>query len=108
MTDFERYVLEEHVEDFNDSIISRRELLRRVTLITGSLAATVTILEVMGCGSVPSGTPAAPVSRSSSTPRPFATPPAAATTDGITVKPDDPRIKEETLAVKGVDNASLI
>ncbi|HXM55893.1 MAG TPA: dienelactone hydrolase family protein [Candidatus Dormibacteraeota bacterium] len=108
MTDFERYVLNEHVEDFNDGIISRRELLRRVTLITGSLAATVTILEVMGCGSTPSGTPAQPVSRASSTPQPFATPPASPTTDGITVQPTDPRIKEETLAVKGQDGASLI
>jgi carboxymethylenebutenolidase len=108
MTDFERYVLEEHVEDFNDSIISRRELLRRVTLITGSLTATLAVLETMGCGSVPSGTPAQPVSRASSTPQPFATPPAAPTTDGITVQPTDPRIKEETLAVKGVDGVSLI
>ena len=108
MTDFERYVLEEHVEDFNDGIISRRELLRRVTLITGSLAATLAILEVMGCGGVPSNAPAQPVSRASSTPQPFATPPASPTTDGITVQPTDPRIKEETLAVKGQDGASLI
>jgi carboxymethylenebutenolidase len=108
MTDFERYVLEEHVEDFNDGIISRRELLRRVTLITGSLAATVAILDVMGCGSTPSGTPASPVSRSTSTPQPFATPPAQPTTDGITVQPTDPRIKELTLAVSGADGASLM
>lgn len=108
MTDFERYVLDEHVEDFNDGIISRRELLRRVTLITGSLAATLAILEVMGCGSVPSNAPAQPVSRESSSPQPFATPPASPTTDGITVQPTDPRIKEETLAVKGQDGASLI
>ncbi|HEY4028479.1 MAG TPA: dienelactone hydrolase family protein [Candidatus Dormibacteraeota bacterium] len=107
MTDFERYVLEEHVEDFNDGIISRRELLRRVTLITGSLAATTAILTAMGCGSVPSGTPAAPVSRTSSTPQPYATPPAAPTTDGITVQPTDPRIKELTLAVKGQDGVAL-
>jgi carboxymethylenebutenolidase len=108
MTDFEKYVLEEHVEDFNDGIISRRELLRRVTLITGSLAATTTILTAMGCGSVPSGTPATPVSRASSTPQPYATPPATPTTDGITVQPTDSRIKEQTLAVKGQDGASLI
>jgi carboxymethylenebutenolidase len=108
MTDFERYVLEEHVEDFNDSIISRRELLRRVTLITGSVAATLTLLDVMGCGSVPAGTPAAPVSRTSSTPQPFATPPAAATTDSITVQLTDPRIKEETLTVNGRDGAAMI
>jgi carboxymethylenebutenolidase len=108
MTDFERYVLEEHVEDFNDGIISRREMLRRVTLITGSLAATLSILDVIGCGSTPSGTPAAPVSRASSTPQPFATPPAQATTDGITVQPTDPRIKEETLPVYGADGAQLM
>ncbi len=108
MTDYERYVLEEHVEDFNDHIISRRELLRRVTLITGSLAATLAILDSMGCGSLPTGEPAAPVSRESSTPQPFATPPASPTTDGITVKPDDPRIKETTLEVKGRDGATLI
>jgi carboxymethylenebutenolidase len=108
MTDFEKYVLEEHVDDFNDGIISRRELLRRVTLITGSITATVAILETMGCGSAPSGTPAQPVSRATSTPQPFATPPPSPTTDGITVQPTDPRIREETLAVKGLDGASLI
>jgi carboxymethylenebutenolidase len=108
MTDFERYVLEEHVEDFNDGVISRRELLRRVTLITGSLAATVTVLEVMGCGGQPSGTAATPKSRTSSTPMPFATPPAQPTTDGVTVQPSDPRIKVETVTVKGADGAQLI
>jgi carboxymethylenebutenolidase len=109
MTDFERYVVTEHVEDFNDGIISRRELLRRVTLITGSAAATVALLDMMGCGAQPSGPPAAPVSRSSSTPQPFATPPATPTgVDGVTVKPDDPRIKVETLAVKGKDGADLM
>jgi carboxymethylenebutenolidase len=108
MTDFERYVLEEHVEDFNDGIISRRELLRRVTLITGSLAATLTILDVMGCGTQPSGPPAKPVSRAKSAPLPFATPPATPTKDGVTVQPIDSRIKVESIAVKGADGKSLI
>jgi carboxymethylenebutenolidase len=108
MTDFERYVLEEHVEDFNDGVISRRELLRRVTLITGSLSLSLAALEAMGCGSAPSGSPAAPQSRASSTPQPFATPPAQPTTDGITVQPTDSRIKVQTLAVQGTDGASLI
>jgi carboxymethylenebutenolidase len=108
MTEFERYVVEEHVEDFNDNLINRRELLRRVTLVTGSMAATLTLLEAMGCGSEPatsstptprSGTPAA---------QPFATPPAAPTTDGVTVPESDPRIKVEALAVKGADGASLM
>src|SRR5262249_36199595 len=108
MTDFERYVLEEHVEDFNHHIISRRELLRRVTLITGSMAAPLALRETMGCGGLPSGRAASPVSRASSTPQPFATPPAQPTTDGVTVQPTDPRIKVETLDVKGPDGAALI
>lgn len=108
MTDFERYVLEEHVEDFNDGMISRRELLRRVTLITGSMAATLAVLEAMGCGAQPANAPATPASRATSTPQAFATPPAQPTSDGVTVQPSDPRIKVETLAVRGVDGAALI
>lgn len=108
MTEFERYVVEEHIEDFKDNLISRRELLRRVTLVTGSMAATLTLLDTMGCGSEPassttptprSGTPAA---------QPFATPPATSTTDGVTVQESDPRIKVEALGLKGADGASLI
>jgi len=108
MTAFERYVLEEHVEDFNDGVISRRELLRRVTLITGSLAATMVVLEAIGCGTQPSGSAATPASRETSTAQPFATPPAQPTSDGITVQPGDSRIKVETLEVKGADGAVLI
>src|SRR5262249_55001814 len=108
MTDFEHYVLEEHVEDFNDGLISRRELLRRVTLITGSLAATRWPVEAVGGARQPPGPPAPPPSRPPSRPQPFATPPAQPTSDGITVQPDDRRIKVETLDVKGADGAPLI
>jgi carboxymethylenebutenolidase len=106
---FERYVVEEHVEDFNDHLISRRELLRRVTLITGSLVATLALLEAMGCGTQPSGSPPSPGARA--TPgqaRPYATPPAQMTTDGITVQATDPRINVVDVTLKGSDGASLI
>jgi len=108
MNTFERYVAEEHVEDFNDRLISRRELIRRVTLITGSVAATIAFLEVVGCGAEPSGTAPQSTARSSSTPRPFATPPAQATANGVTVAADDPRIKIVSANVKGPDGASLV
>jgi carboxymethylenebutenolidase len=39
---------------------------------------------------------------------PFATPPAQVTTDGVTVKPDDPRITVSKPDVKGSDGASLM
>lgn len=110
MTDFERYVVEEHVEDFNDGLISRRELLRRVTLITGSAAATVSLLSAMGCSAEPSGGPApTPTSRQSSSAQDYALPPAEPTgADGVTVPENDPRISVAPLEVRGADGAPLI
>jgi carboxymethylenebutenolidase len=108
VTDFTRYVIEEHVEDFNQGVINRRELLRRITLITGSAASTVALLQIMGCGTEPSGEPAAPAPRETSAQLSFATPPASPTTDGVTVPPDDPRIRVEPLAVSGLDGVALI
>ncbi|PZS25942.1 MAG: hypothetical protein DLM61_19295 [Pseudonocardiales bacterium] len=108
MTDVKHYLVGEHVEDFNSGLITRRELLRRVTLITGSLASTLVLLEVTGCQREPSGQPPSPASRQASTPQPFATPPAQPTTDGVTVRSDDPRIAVAPMTVTGADGASLI
>ncbi|HJT02123.1 MAG TPA: dienelactone hydrolase family protein, partial [Pseudonocardiaceae bacterium] len=108
MTDFERYLVGEHIEDFHARLISRRELLRRVTLITGSVAGAMVVLEAAGCSSEPSGTRPSPQSRQAGTPYPFATPPARPTTDGVTVRPDDPRVTVAPLTVTGADGASLI
>src|SRR5205823_13334020 len=52
--------------------------------------------------------PATPQPRASSTPQPYATPPAQPDTTGVTVQPNDPRIKVETIKVTGSDGASLI
>jgi carboxymethylenebutenolidase len=108
MTEFERYVIEEHVEDFNDGLISRRELLRRVGLITGSVATASALLVTMGCSTQPTGTPVAPSSRTTSAQPNFATPPAHPTANGITVREDDPRIRVQPLPVTGTDGATLI
>ena len=108
MNELERYVVEEQVEDFNDGLISRRELLRRVTLVTGSLAATLALLEAMGCGSQPSGTASPTPTTGTAANRPYATPPGAPTSDGVTVRPDDSRLRVEPLPVKGADGAQLI
>jgi carboxymethylenebutenolidase len=109
MTDFERYVVEEHIEDFNDGLISRRELIRRITFITGSATASVALLSAMGCSPTPAGTPApTPTARSTSTQQDFATPPPSPVADGITVKESDPRIMVAPLEVRGADGAPLI
>ena len=114
-TDLELYVLNEHIEDYQDGIITRRELLRKVTFMTGSLAITMALLPTLGCNIdqprtgapatasvVPSATDVATAQATA-----FAVPPPAATTDGVTVRPDDPRITVVSTDVKGPDGASL-
>jgi carboxymethylenebutenolidase len=117
MNEIQKYLVEEHVEDFEDGLISRRELLRRCTLILGSGMAAATFLAACGVGETPTR-PVPAASTSASAPPaagagsaavvPFATPPSQPTTDGITVKPDDPRITAGAVSVKAADGASLI
>jgi len=121
LNETQRYFVEEHYEDWQDGHISRRELLRRVTLIAGSAAAATTILAACdtraGAGGVATSTPAGTTTGGGATPTgtaglvaagPYATPPAQPTTDGVTVKPDDPRISVSQPAVKGADGADLM
>src|SRR5919201_4876133 len=111
LNETQRYFIEEHVEDYRDGLITRRELARRATLIAGSAALAATVLAA--CDLSPRGAPASsattPASPSASVvAQPYATPPANPTTDGITVKETDPRISVSHPDVRGTDGASLM
>lgn len=113
LNETQRYLIDEHIEEYQEGSIPRRELLRRVTLISGSAALAAVI--VAACGPVTpasSGAATPTVATASSSPAPtvgpYATPPAQATTDGVTVRPDDPRITVSKPDVKGPDGASLL
>lgn len=45
---FERYLIVEFVEDYQDGLMSRRDMIRRVLLITGGIATTATVLTSLG------------------------------------------------------------
>ena len=96
LNETQRYFIEEHVEDYRDGLIARRELVRRVTLIAGSAALATTVLAA--CDLSPRAAPATsptvytPSASAGLVAQPYATPPANPTTDGITVKVTDPRI----------------
>ena len=125
MNEIQRYLAEEHVEDFRDGVITRREMIRRVTVILGSSAAAAMFLAACGVtggqdarpapatptspGQTPAAGTTAPTAAASPAPAvAYATPPASMTTDGVTVKPDDPRITAGPATVKTADGASLI
>ena len=45
-----RYLIEDEIEEFQMIHISRREMVKRVLIITGSMPATASILLAAGCG----------------------------------------------------------
>ena len=85
MTDFQRYLLEEFVEDYEEGLLTRRDALKLLAGVTGSLALATSILAACTPPDRPTATP-----MSASTPSPTAaptgtamlasTPPVAATT----------------------------
>jgi carboxymethylenebutenolidase len=113
LNDTQRYFVEEHIEDFRDGLIGRRELVRRVAIVVGGAAAATTLLAA--CDLSPRSTATtSPTAAATASPtqglvaQPFATPPPAATTDGITVKESDPRISVSKPEIKGTDGVALM
>jgi carboxymethylenebutenolidase len=109
----QRYFIEEHIEDFRDGLIPRRELVRRVTIIAGSTALAATVLAACDLSPRQSAATSSPASSpsASASAQPFATPPAQPTSNGITVQENDPRIRvlpPNVATVKGADGATLI
>ncbi len=96
LSQFERYLVHEFVEDYVDGIMSRRDMMRRVLHIIGSVAATATILTQLGvkAASAQEGTPA---------PRPTPTGPRSTES----VAEDDPRITASDITYAGLDGAEI-
>jgi carboxymethylenebutenolidase len=111
LNDTQRYFVEEHIEDFRDGIIGRRELIRRVAIVVGSATAATTLLAACDLSPRSAATTApsaTPTPTQALVAQPFATPPPAATTTGITVNENDPRITVSKPEIKGADGAALM
>jgi carboxymethylenebutenolidase len=84
-----------------------------VAIVVGSSAAATTLLAACDLSprSAATSSPTPPAPTAPATPlvaQPFATPPATATTDGVTVRENDPRITVSKPEIKGPDGASLM
>jgi carboxymethylenebutenolidase len=93
----QRYLIEEFAEEYRERRLGRRDLLRRVLLITGSVPSTAAVLATLGCGSAGDG--GAPTATAAPT-QPAPTPPPA-TGPGVTVQPTDPAIQVEEVRYPG-------
>jgi carboxymethylenebutenolidase len=98
--DFQRYLLEEFVEDWREGEMTRREMVRRAVYITGGAASAATVLVSMGCAPQPAPTAVAkpteaakaapPTTAPAATTAPTTAPAAAATATGAPAKPSAP------------------
>jgi carboxymethylenebutenolidase len=107
MNPHQQYLVEEFAEEYQARHMSRRDMLRRVLLITGSIPFTASTLLALGCGTNKSKAPATNTA-AASPPRPSATntavatasgSPAAVTTPGV--RADDPAIEAQGVSFPG-------
>lgn len=82
----QKYFVEEFYEDYRKGLLSRREFIRRVAFITGSMAATVATMGAIGCApdELPSATEPMPTPQS-----PTATEAAATQTATVATTAED-------------------
>jgi carboxymethylenebutenolidase len=90
LNQFETYLVHEFVEDYEDGVMSRRDMVSRVLHITGGVAATATVLSRLGVAAAQEGTPPPP-------PQPTPTGPRSS----VSVPADDPRVQTEEITFPG-------
>jgi carboxymethylenebutenolidase len=110
---YQRYFVEEFAEDYKDQHLSRRELLRKVLYVTGSVPLAASVLVALGCGdssgdkAAATSTPGAtrPAGGATAAPGGAATAlpgtPPAPTGAGVTVQPTDPAIEARNVSFPG-------
>ena len=128
MNDFQRYLVDEFAEDYQEGRISRREALRLIASVTGSVIVATSILAA--CTPVESAenpelipTTGAGDGQSTNPPQATSTQPAAATQQATstpaastseppvssgTVSPDDPAVRAGAVEFPARDGATLL
>ncbi|HEY1016522.1 MAG TPA: dienelactone hydrolase family protein, partial [Herpetosiphonaceae bacterium] len=93
LNDMQLYLVDEYVEDFQEGLLTRREALRRIAAISGSMAFATALLAA--CGAEPATTAPTATTASGATSAPTTAPTAAsggAATPAPTPAPPDPAV----------------
>src|SRR5688572_14072326 len=108
---FQRYLAEEFAEDYEEGRLSRRDALKLIASVTGSLIAANSILAACTPAEEAGVTPSADAPAVASTIQPAATmDPATPIAQPLygTVMPDDPAVIASEIQFPAADGASLI
>lgn len=97
LNQFETYLVHEFVEDYEDGIMSRRDMVRRIVHITGGVAAAATVLTAIGVK---------PVSAGQATPAAQPTPSGPRSSESVAA--DDPRIEGQEITYPALDGSEIM
>src|SRR4026207_683009 len=102
MNGHQKYLIEEFAEDYKQNTLNRRDLLKRVLMITGSVTATASVLTILGCG--PGETTTSEV-RATTTPAATSQATAAASAPAVSaivqIPESDPAIQIQNVSFPG-------
>jgi carboxymethylenebutenolidase len=93
LSPMQRYLVHEFVEDYEDGLMSRRDMISRVLYITGGVGAAATVLTSLGVQAA---------GAQGATP-----PPPDGPQSPLTVAEDDPRIAHSEITFPGGDEAKV-
>src|SRR5437879_10988368 len=96
MNPFQRYLLDEFVEDYRGGEMSRRDFVMRVIGVSGGLAAAMGLFSSVGLS-------AAEIAAAQAAPRV-----AQASPNPVTVSPDDPDISVSDVQFDSADGSPLL
>jgi carboxymethylenebutenolidase len=105
LNDMQQYLVDEFVEDYQSGEMSRRDALRRIAAITGSMAMAVTILSA--CGSPAATTETSATSAAASGAAGASPAPASSADPSVSVAENDPAISASMTEFPG-QNATLM
>jgi carboxymethylenebutenolidase len=98
---YQQYLAEEFAEDYKENRLSRRDLMQRVLIMTGSVPLTASVLFTLGCGGG-DDTAKAPIATATkaATSAP-ASPTVASTPTGPNVAANDPALNAQDVSFAG-------
>jgi carboxymethylenebutenolidase len=96
---YETYLIHEFVEDYEDGLMSRRDMVRRVILLAGGVAGAATALTTLGVR---------PLSRAAAAAQQATPNPSAAPRSPVSVRADDPRIQGREISFLAQDGATIM
>lgn len=109
LNDMQRYLVEEEAEKWHDGRLTRREFMRRITLIVGGVVAAAPVLAALGCdpnspaASTPQPTTAASVATPAATAQATSASTPASSSSPYHVPENDPDVRVEMVDVPSSD-----